>query len=97
MDQAYIGPAIAEGTDYMKVLYKTNIIERIDNAINEADENLVKIDEIQLNKLEWDMLRQELKKISLYEEVYARSMSASPGRRSIKFRGVVIAYYVKLS
>lgn len=46
----------------MEIHYKTDIIERLDDAINEADANMVEIDYIRLSGVEWHLLVTQMQK-----------------------------------
>jgi hypothetical protein len=70
------------------------MVEKIDDAINAAMESGLDIEEIVLSTCEWNALRDSLKRLHLYGAIMS-CCSIKDGKRSVKFRGVPVVWYVR--
>jgi hypothetical protein len=71
----------------VKVHYKTDIIERLDDTVNEAMANMIEIDYIALSPLEWHLFIARMHKLMLRADDYKGYRAARINGETI-FRGV---------
>lgn len=74
----------------MQVYYKTDIVEKIDDALDQAMADGIEIDYIQVSKLEWEILKTRIRTLGsteVWKDMLNQENFINP---VIKLRGVTI-------